>query len=627
MDIRVLGWESSGLRCPDMRVEISDFGAPDSIHLIQMPNGTGKTTTLNLISACLSGSARHWSEEQILTYRRLDSSSDEGIFVLRLQVGGAQVGFELSFDFFQRTCCYRTSNPEHGGIRDGWKPLPALRRYFNKEFIEMVVFDGELASRLLDPKHTQAEQAIDALCQLDFFSQMSSSADHLWRNAKLEGALDEGQIQSTKRRIEKVRAEKERLESEIDKAKRHLATLGERKASLESDKISELDRHAELREKYNAAEQKVGTATRALDVSMLVMFESLRNPVGSFSQVRTGLYKFKDGLDRARLPESTSKRFFEEIIEGESCICGAPFNEPMRDQIREKMGDYLSDESTGVLNLLKDAIAKFPIVSEEGPEKYGEGLARLRSSYAEYFNAEQEKNIAERGYSGPGAEELSYINEEIGGLNKDIRSCESIIESRDPKLKKKKDELDALEDELAEAQNSRSLKAQVAVLDSICRDAVSAVRSDVKSRLLEQCNEDIPNVLRDNPVNIEKIDGAISLVNQTSASVGQTLAVGYVFLSRLFSYAAHSFPFVVDSPVGPLDNSVREQVGALIPGLGRQFIAFTISSERGGFVSGLESMGADRIQFLTIHRSRSDINVASVASGREAFFSFHSDKD
>src|SRR5690606_29422947 len=155
MDIRILGWQSSGLRCPDMKVELSRSESLPSIHLIQMPNGTGKTTTLSLISACLSGSASFWSEEQILDCRRLDASSDEGRFVLNLQFGSALVGFELVFDFFQRTCRCRTSNPEQGGVRDGWKPLPILKRYFNKDFVKMVVFDGELASRLLDPTHTQ----------------------------------------------------------------------------------------------------------------------------------------------------------------------------------------------------------------------------------------------------------------------------------------------------------------------------------------------------------------------------------------------------------------------------------------------------------------------------------------
>src|SRR5690606_40996728 len=99
-------------------------------------------------------------------------------------------------------------------------------------------------------------------------------------------------------------------------------------------------------------------ARRNLDQAMTMLFESFKNPMKSFLRVQAGLLRFKEGLDKARLPESTSRRFFEEIVEAEACICGTPFNEPMRDKIREKMGEYLSDESTGVLNLLKDSISR-----------------------------------------------------------------------------------------------------------------------------------------------------------------------------------------------------------------------------------------------------------------------------
>ncbi len=65
--IEILGWESKGLRSVDYKVDFDK--TQDSVYsasLLQMPNGTGKTTTLNLIRTALSGEADNgsWTPEQ-----------------------------------------------------------------------------------------------------------------------------------------------------------------------------------------------------------------------------------------------------------------------------------------------------------------------------------------------------------------------------------------------------------------------------------------------------------------------------------------------------------------------------------------------------------------------------------
>ena len=60
-------------------------------------------------------------------------------------------------------------------------------------------------------------------------------------------------------------------------------------------------------------------------------------------------------------------------------------------------------------------------------------------------------------------------------------------------------------------------------------------------------------------------------------------------------------PFIVDSPANPIDLHVRRKFAELIPKLTSQFIAFTISSEREGFLTPLETaMQGKPIQYLTL---------------------------
>ena len=89
--IKVAGWRAEGLRCPDHQVSfLKDKDGQDiyPVSLIQMPNGTGKTTTLELLRAALSGdaltgkgSAQEWSVDKVQSFQKRNSQSSSGQFL------------------------------------------------------------------------------------------------------------------------------------------------------------------------------------------------------------------------------------------------------------------------------------------------------------------------------------------------------------------------------------------------------------------------------------------------------------------------------------------------------------------------------------------------------------------
>jgi DNA sulfur modification protein DndD len=85
----LLGWSASGLRCPDHEVNLclpDNHFLPYPVTLVQMPNGTGKTTTLTMLRAALSGSAKEWNSEKIRALRRSGDSATFGQFVVKIAV-------------------------------------------------------------------------------------------------------------------------------------------------------------------------------------------------------------------------------------------------------------------------------------------------------------------------------------------------------------------------------------------------------------------------------------------------------------------------------------------------------------------------------------------------------------
>ena len=87
MKISIAGWESKNLRCPDMKIEI-DKDNINPICLVQMPNGTGKSTIESLINAALSHKKNFQSdlshEKEIINLRKLGSKDLNGFFELIL---------------------------------------------------------------------------------------------------------------------------------------------------------------------------------------------------------------------------------------------------------------------------------------------------------------------------------------------------------------------------------------------------------------------------------------------------------------------------------------------------------------------------------------------------------------
>ena len=55
MKLKIIGWESNGLRCPDIKLDLHKNSELPKVYVFQMRNGVGKTTTKDLIKSALSG--------------------------------------------------------------------------------------------------------------------------------------------------------------------------------------------------------------------------------------------------------------------------------------------------------------------------------------------------------------------------------------------------------------------------------------------------------------------------------------------------------------------------------------------------------------------------------------------
>ena len=223
----LLGWSASGLRCPDHEVNLclpENHLLPYPVTLVQMPNGTGKTTTLTMLRAALSGSAKEWNSEKIRELRRSGESAKSGQFVVKIAVNNNALTFEVNLNFDRGKVEYRTSYGT--GIREGFFPPPMLMKFLNPEFVNLFVFDGELASNLLDSKQTRARSAIDSLFQLSLLEEVAKAFQENWeKHAESATAKSNQGLNRRRNTLKRLQEKRKRIKLEQEKLLRHKSQL------------------------------------------------------------------------------------------------------------------------------------------------------------------------------------------------------------------------------------------------------------------------------------------------------------------------------------------------------------------------------------------------------------------
>lgn len=616
MRISLQGWSAKGLRAPDIDIDLTGVeGAPARVALVQMPNGTGKTTTLELLRAALTGEASGWTPAQVRELRRPGESNDEGHFRVTLLVDGKPVTFEILFDFEAGSAAYRTTTSSSGGVKRGWVPPPTILQFLNRAFLDLFIFDGEFADDLLKKGVGRADEAIGALCQLDLLEDVAGTVEQQWKRATSQGGpKSAAALEKLNKERDVLLAHQASLKKARESAQRKLDVGIAQAAALEkkiADKVGSVEA---TKSQHGEAQLALQTANGAVSMVSRTVMSLLRMPLAMHPRFSTQLVELKDNLDKLRLPETSSAQFFEDLVEDEECICGRPMTEGARMEIKKRAKGYLDYDESGIINALKRDIGLFVAPTEEDSrhDQLQRALAELTVAKRQQKDAQQTLNRLTKKLIDAGDAELEAWKATLDQLSSELELCKQALldidstgeeEAGGPilSLKLVEKKLNEVRGKIAELSRTVALKNKTDKLNAILDRAQVLARDSLRADLLQATNERLAMVLANDPLRVERIDQSLHLANQSGASAGQKLSVGYTFLMSALSRGNNDFPLIVDSPAGPIDEGVRRNIGRLIPDLCTQFVGFTINTERPGFVPALEK-ATDDLLFLTLFR-------------------------
>ncbi len=625
-EVRLLGWSSSGLRCPDYAVDFrKPGGGTHRVTLLQMPNGTGKTTTLQLLRASLCGRSpdgRDWANYPIGELRKA-GGGDTGEFVVDLLAQGKRWSFRLKFYFDRNEVDLFTTGPTGEDI--GFKPPRTLEPFLNANFVRFFVFDGELAAELTDAAKQNAGEAVDAMFQLNAFSAMQ-----MWGKRYLDSKVQkqrEGGAGATQtwQGIERKKTYVAEIESRLFDLKSEFTKLEEEGKQLKHEELELINQareavrqQAEYRDRQDAALKDKNACESHLKKVRADLLDAARDPHQLSPAFARVMLEIRRGFDEVKLPEKSSREWFREIADNaEKCICGTKLEPHHREHIRSESERYLGSDAVVLLDRIKQDVAQkvgeFPEGSDTNMRRLAveldqclEKLGRAEEAYQrvqdEAANENPEiKRTRER------LEAIQQLQRELAiKLDRFDRPNQTDrprvwnnIPETDRELSRQKSILAAQTGTVELSEKQRALDE---LLDKVRRLA----RDRLGESLTRDVNASLDELMPDNRVRLASVGRSLKLLNRGGASVGETLTVAYSFLTRLSNGSRFGLPLIVDTPAAAVDQHIRGEIGRSLPRMVGQFIAFTISPERGPFIKALiEGSGGD-LQYLTLFRSTNE---------------------
>ncbi|MEH2331002.1 AAA family ATPase [Nostoc sp.] len=636
--------------------------------IIHGNNGSGKTSLLNAFTWVLyeKFSAAFASIEQLVNKRAIAETQKGQAVECWVEIGWEHEGKRYRV---KRACrgyknegdfdASKTQLTMWVGADDGkWnipiqQPDDIINQILPATLHQYFFFDGERIEEIVrSDKKAEIAEATKIFLGVEVINR---SIRHLVDAKKsLENdlkAIGDSEIKQLLRQQEKIEREREHITKRQTEIKEELEYQQTFKKET-SNRLRELSAAKELQERWQDLEsQKTANQEEYKKTKeALKKVISARGYTVLLSETTSQFREIINDLkQRGELTSGISREFVNDLLNSQRCICGAELHEGNHSHTHvstwlKKAGCSAVEETAIRMSAQVDEIDKQAIGFWEEVDREQTRINQLRQSISQIEG--DLDNIQER--------LRKDANEEISSLQKRLDEIESKIDelnreqgANQQQIAQLKTEIEGLNKQIAKQKLNEDKQTLAQRRINATQDAIerlTEVRNRQEQQFRLQLEKRVQEIFTEISVTpyIPKISEKyeLTLVENTTgieapvaASTGENQILSLSFIASIIDKVrewsekrkmmmipdSSTFPIVMDSPFGSLDENSRRHIAKTIPQLANQLIVLVTKTQWRGEVEAEMTNRIGREYVLTYYSSKPDCEQDYIELGGERY--------
>ncbi|MEH2443903.1 AAA family ATPase [Nostoc sp.] len=636
--------------------------------IIHGNNGSGKTSLLNAFTWVLYDkfSAAFASIEQLVNKRAIAEAQKGQVVECWVEIGWEHEGKRYRV---KRTCRgYKNENDFDagktqltmwvGGDDGTWniptqQPDDIINQILPATLHQYFFFDGERIEEIVrSDKKAEIAEATKIFLGVEVINR---SIRHLGDAKKtLENelkAIGDSEIKQLLRQQEKIERERERITKRQTEIKEELEYQQTFKKET-SNRLRELSAAKELQSRWQDLEsQKTANQEEYKKTKeALKKVISARGYTVLLSETTSQFRGIINDLkQRGELTSGISREFVNDLLNSQRCICGAELHEGNHSHTHvstwlNKAGSSAVEETAIRMIAQVDEIDKQAIGFWEEVDREQTRINQLRQSISQIEG--DLDNIQER--------LRKDANEEISSLQKRLDEIESKIDelnreqgANQQQIAQLTTEIEGLNKQIAKQKLNEDKQTLAQRRINATQDAIerlTEVRNRQEQQFRLQLEKRVQEIFMEISVTpyIPKISDKyeLTLVENTTgieapvaASTGENQILSLSFIASIIDKVrewsekrkmmmipdSSTFPIVMDSPFGSLDENSRRHIAKTIPQLANQLIVLVTKTQWRGEVEAEMTNRIGREYVLTYYSSKPDCEQDYIELGGERY--------
>jgi DNA sulfur modification protein DndD len=589
-------------------LQIDLDSSASSFTVIKGRNGAGKTNLLKAISWALTGKlakdeAKFDVNSLVSISAAKEASNGDKIEVsvkLDLDLGtlglaqlvrtarfvktGTQAG-DLAFSASELLVL--TMADKSKGFQKEPNPDLWIEKVFPERFSHYFLFDGEHLHRFF--KDTEAAYVKRAVLEIANIDQLEKMVDHL-TNVNQQLVKETGSVAGVKG--EELRKDYESVEIKINKLKSELVEKENLRIELDEEltkvrdqmgDIAAIKKDMQLRKQFNdmaeSASERGKLARKELG--------SWAFSVGPTIMLKTHFDALQKEIDKARakkvLPPPYKPEALTSLLEDKICICGrelSPESDPCKniEVLLEKFSDL--SEIGEVLGDLQQPLQLMKARIESSNALLKSAQERIKTSMADEKEAMEQLSVIEQKLVGHDDSKIAFISTKHDQVKKDSENLLIQIGTLRGQIEDNENRLVAIRKEI-DLEASTKERSKVALKRQQFAEATLETAKQMYQKFSDQVRESVAKSLNDEfqsmvwkknffmPIQIDDeykvlVHNKAGVEIRSLLSAGETACLAFAFSLTLSDVAGFSYPMIVDSPLGRLDNEVKEFVSGVL---------------------------------------------------------------